>query len=98
MLQSVLPLKLVLPVRVLQKPPGHVSNQQTDDSAPSRGWKRLAFASVEYRPNSIAVTSDYLAGLPVRELVYEVLPSEEAVGRAMLEEIVNLRRRKTARS
>ena len=29
----------------------------------------------------------YLANLPVRELVYEVLRSEEAVGYAMLEEI-----------
>jgi 6-phosphogluconolactonase/glucosamine-6-phosphate isomerase/deaminase len=31
----------------------------------------------------------YLAALPVRNLSYEVLPSEEAVGRAMLEEITN---------
>src|SRR5687767_12266477 len=30
---------------------------------------------------------DYLAKLPVRDLLYEVLPSEEAVGRTMLEEI-----------
>jgi 6-phosphogluconolactonase/glucosamine-6-phosphate isomerase/deaminase len=35
-----------------------------------------------------SVASDYLARLPVRDLVYEVLPSEEAVGRAMLDEIV----------
>lgn len=34
-------------------------------------------------------TSDYLAKLPVRNLVYEVLPSEEAVGRAMLAEIID---------
>jgi 6-phosphogluconolactonase/glucosamine-6-phosphate isomerase/deaminase len=32
--------------------------------------------------------NDYLANLAVRELVYEVLPSEEAVGRAMFDEIV----------
>ena len=32
---------------------------------------------------------NYLAQLPARELVYEVLPSEEAVGRAMLDEITN---------
>lgn len=32
---------------------------------------------------------DHLAGLPVRDLPYEVLPSEEAVGRAMFDEIVN---------
>lgn len=31
--------------------------------------------------------SDFLARLPVNELTYEVLPSEEAVGRAMLDEI-----------
>lgn len=31
----------------------------------------------------------YLATLPVRDLPYEVLPSEEAVGRAMFDEIVN---------
>ena len=34
-------------------------------------------------------TSGYLARLPVRDLVYEVLPSEEAVGRAMFDEIVS---------
>ena len=34
-----------------------------------------------------APESDYLAKLPVKELAYEVMPSEEAVGRAMLEEI-----------
>ena len=33
--------------------------------------------------------SDYLAKLPVRDLAYEVLPSEEAVGRAMLAEIID---------
>ena len=33
--------------------------------------------------------SDYLAKLPVRDLTCEVLPSEEAVGRAMLEELTN---------
>lgn len=33
--------------------------------------------------------SDYLAKLPVRDLVYEVLPTEEAVGRAMLAEIID---------
>jgi 6-phosphogluconolactonase/glucosamine-6-phosphate isomerase/deaminase len=31
--------------------------------------------------------SDFLARLPVNKLTYEVLPSEEAVGRAMLDEI-----------
>ena len=31
--------------------------------------------------------TDFLARLPVHELTYEVLPSEEAVGRAMLDEI-----------
>ncbi|HEY2964239.1 MAG TPA: hypothetical protein VGJ37_17585 [Pyrinomonadaceae bacterium] len=36
-----------------------------------------------------APDSNYLARLPVRDLVYEVLPEEEAVGRAMLEEITN---------
>jgi 6-phosphogluconolactonase/glucosamine-6-phosphate isomerase/deaminase len=34
-------------------------------------------------------TADYLAKLRVRDLVYEVLPSEEAVGRAMLAEIID---------
>ena len=33
--------------------------------------------------------SDHLATLPVRDLVYEVLPSEDAVGRAMFDEINN---------
>jgi 6-phosphogluconolactonase/glucosamine-6-phosphate isomerase/deaminase len=33
------------------------------------------------------VENGYLATLPVREIAYEVMPSEEAVGRAMLEEI-----------
>ena len=32
---------------------------------------------------------EYLASLPVHDLRYEVMPSEEAVGRAMLAEIVN---------
>lgn len=36
-----------------------------------------------------AAESDYLAKLPVRDLTYEVLPSEEAVGRAMLDELTN---------
>jgi len=36
-----------------------------------------------------ASESDYLAKLAVRDIAYEVLPSEEAVGRAMLEEIEN---------
>jgi 6-phosphogluconolactonase/glucosamine-6-phosphate isomerase/deaminase len=36
-----------------------------------------------------AVENDYLAKLPVRDIAYEVLPSEDAVGRAMLEEIEN---------
>src|SRR5262245_32992920 len=31
--------------------------------------------------------SEFLATLPVKDLEYEVLPSEEAVGRAMLDEI-----------
>ena len=35
------------------------------------------------------VGGDYLARLPVSALVYEVLPSEEAVGRAMLAEIID---------
>lgn len=34
-----------------------------------------------------AAQPGYLATLPVKELMYEVLPSEEAVGRAMLDEI-----------
>ena len=34
-----------------------------------------------------AGSGDYLARLPVSEIAYEVLPSEEAVGRAMLAEI-----------
>ena len=33
--------------------------------------------------------TDYFAKLSVRDIAYEVLPSEEAVGRAMLEEIEN---------
>ena len=33
--------------------------------------------------------SDYLAKLPVRDLAFEVLPTEEAVGRAMLAEIID---------
>lgn len=33
--------------------------------------------------------SDYLAKLPTRDLLYEVMPSEEAVGRAMLAEIID---------
>jgi 6-phosphogluconolactonase/glucosamine-6-phosphate isomerase/deaminase len=33
------------------------------------------------------LANDYLAKLSVREIAYEVLPSEEAVGRAMLDEI-----------
>jgi 6-phosphogluconolactonase/glucosamine-6-phosphate isomerase/deaminase len=32
---------------------------------------------------------DYLAQLPVKDLEYEVMPSEEAVGRAMLDEIIS---------
>ena len=36
-----------------------------------------------------AGTPDYLANLRARDLVYEVLPSEEAVGRAMLAEIID---------
>src|ERR1041384_1511279 len=34
-----------------------------------------------------AAEPDYLARLPVKDLGYEVMPSEEAVGRAMLDEI-----------
>ena len=34
-----------------------------------------------------AAEPDYLAQLPVKDLEYEVMPSEEAVGRAMLDEI-----------
>jgi 6-phosphogluconolactonase/glucosamine-6-phosphate isomerase/deaminase len=37
----------------------------------------------------------YLARLPARELVYEVMPSEEAVGRAMLAEIIDTAAAKT---
>lgn len=36
-----------------------------------------------------AAERDYLAQLPVKKLEYEVLPSEEAVGRAMLDEITS---------
>jgi 6-phosphogluconolactonase/glucosamine-6-phosphate isomerase/deaminase len=36
-----------------------------------------------------ASASDFLAQLPARDLVYEVLPSEDAVGGTMLEEITN---------
>lgn len=36
-----------------------------------------------------AAEIDYLAKLPARDIDYDVLPSEEAVGRAMLEEIEN---------
>lgn len=35
------------------------------------------------------VAADYLAKLRVRDLAYEVMPSEEAVGRAMLAEIID---------
>ena len=35
------------------------------------------------------VENDYLAKLTVRDIAYEVLPSEDAVGRAMFEEIEN---------
>jgi 6-phosphogluconolactonase/glucosamine-6-phosphate isomerase/deaminase len=34
-----------------------------------------------------AADSDYVAKLPIRDLAYEVLPSEETVGRAMLDEL-----------
>jgi hypothetical protein len=34
-----------------------------------------------------AAEPEYLAQLPVKDLEYEVMPSEEAVGRAMLDEI-----------
>ena len=34
-------------------------------------------------------SSDYVARLPVRDLPFEVLPTEEAVGRAMLAEIID---------
>jgi 6-phosphogluconolactonase/glucosamine-6-phosphate isomerase/deaminase len=37
----------------------------------------------------------YLARLPARELVYEVMPSEEAVGRSMLAEIIDTAAAKT---
>jgi 6-phosphogluconolactonase/glucosamine-6-phosphate isomerase/deaminase len=40
------------------------------------------------RTNIATASKDYVATLPVRELVYEVLPSEEAVGRAMFDEIL----------
>ena len=36
-----------------------------------------------------APDTEYLASLPVHDIPYEVMPSEEAVGRAMLEEIEN---------
>src|SRR5262245_56212090 len=35
------------------------------------------------------VDNEYLAKLPVNDIRYEVLPSEEAVGQAMFDEIVN---------
>jgi len=48
-------------------------------------WRRTVGLNVwlahELREN------DYLAKLPARDIAYEVLPSEDAVGRAMLEEI-----------
>ncbi len=37
-----------------------------------------------------AADNDFLVRLPVKELVYEVLPSEEAVGRMMLDEITSV--------
>jgi 6-phosphogluconolactonase/glucosamine-6-phosphate isomerase/deaminase len=37
----------------------------------------------------------YLAELPARDIAYEVLPTEEAVGRAMLDEIENIAATKT---
>jgi 6-phosphogluconolactonase/glucosamine-6-phosphate isomerase/deaminase len=37
-----------------------------------------------------ASDADFLARLPVRDIVYEVQPSEEDVGRAMLDEMINL--------
>ena len=48
-------------------------------------WQRTVGANVwlAHEPRE----SDYLAKLPARDIVYEVLPSEDAVGRAMLEEI-----------
>jgi len=36
-----------------------------------------------------AAENGFLAELPVKELVYEVLPSEEAIGRMMLAEITS---------
>jgi 6-phosphogluconolactonase/glucosamine-6-phosphate isomerase/deaminase len=44
---------------------------------------------LSHQTNANANTSDYLAELRVRDLVYEVMPSEEAVGRAMFDEIGN---------
>ncbi len=44
-----------------------------------------------------AFVSDSLAQLPVKELHYEVLPSEEAVGRMMLDEIVRAAETKDGR-
>ena len=43
-----------------------------------------------------APASDFLAQLPVRDLAYEVLPSEEAVGLAMLAEIITAAANTTA--
>jgi 6-phosphogluconolactonase/glucosamine-6-phosphate isomerase/deaminase len=53
--------------------------------------RRPAGANIwlSHQTNANADTSDYLAELRVRDLGYEVMPSEEAVGRAMFDEIVN---------
>jgi hypothetical protein len=52
--------------------------------------RRLAGGNVwlSHQANTASAESDYLARLPVRDLVYEVLPSEAALGRAMFDEIV----------
>jgi len=44
---------------------------------------------LSHEAGALTAGSDYLARLPVRDLVFEVLPSEEAVGRAMFDEIVS---------
>lgn len=56
-------------------------------SATSKQSLRRRFVDGNIWLSHDAVDPSYLATLPVRELPYEVLPSEDAVGRAMFEEI-----------
>ena len=51
-------------------------------ASPQTIRRRSLDANIWLSPD--AADPQYLANLPVRDLVYEVLPSEEAVGRAML--------------